>query len=164
MGDPRASAANIDFEYDLALSAARDLSSLASVVNDKSYAWQTEAGKALNVAGDTPWEGGKSDHFNSNLSTATTDGETISSHLGHLATTFAEQWARARGEQDRINHARWAQAQRDDDGWFENNVTELVYDEDTGPPPEDPDPPSASNNWEPTREPIHPEYEDSVSV
>jgi hypothetical protein len=156
MGDPRATAQNINFQFGLARAAARDLSTLAGVVNDKAYAWQTEAGKALEG-----WEGGHRDHFSGNLATAGTDAETITTHLAHLATKFAEQWARAWGEQDRINHARWAQAQRDDDGWLEDNVVELVYDEDTGEPPGDPPTPQPSA-YERTRAPIHPEHEGRV--
>jgi len=155
MGGVSADMPNVDFEYSLALAAASDLSQLGGLVNDKAYAWHTEAVKAQDG-----WVGGHSDHFNANLGTAGTDAETITTHLGHLASLFAEQWANARGEQDRINHARWAQAQEDDDGWIENNVVEIVYDEDPGEPPPNPEPPEPPD-YAPTRDPIHPEYENS---
>jgi hypothetical protein len=162
MGDPRANMPNVRFQYGHALAAARELSHLASVINDKAYAWQQEASRALNMADSDPvrrWVGGHSDTFQANLATAGGDAETISANLADLAARFADQWAKAWGEQDRINHARWAQAEKDDDGWFEDHVVELVYDEDTGPPPEDPETPSARNSYQPTRGPIHYEHE-----
>ena len=37
--------------------------------------------------------------------------------LRSLADLFAAKWAEARGEQNRINWARWVQAEKDDDNW-----------------------------------------------
>ena len=74
-----------------------------------------------------------------------------------MANLFATKWAEARGEQDRINFARWVQAEKDNDGWLENTV-DFFYEEDHGEPPGNPPVPSAPGYW-PTRDPIHPEFE-----
>lgn len=154
-----ASSANVVFAYDLALSAARELDELARVVQDRHEAWVTEAGKV------TPdWEGGHRDTFTHNLSTAGTDAATVSQALRSLADLFAHKWAEARGEQNRINWARWVQAEKDDDNWLENTWEWFAGENDYGEPPANPPAPSAENNYAETRlsgQPvvIHHEYE-----
>jgi hypothetical protein len=152
MEAPSASSADVRFAFDLALEAARQLHTLAGVVEDEQTAWSTAAGKAT-----ASWEGGHRDHFTDNLATAEADAGEIKRALRTLADRFASTWAQARGEQDRINWVRWEQAQRDDDWWGEDLV-DFFYEEDHGEPPPNPATPTAPD-YLPTREPIHPEYE-----
>jgi hypothetical protein len=153
MGGYSANSANVNFAFDLALQAARDLHTLSGVVTSKHSARSTEAGKATD-----DWEGGHRDTFDSKMSTEGTDASTISSALVSLANLFASKWAEARGEQDRINFARYVQHEKDDDGWGENVVEFFSGEDDYGEPPANPPVPSAPD-YSPTRAPIHPEYE-----
>jgi hypothetical protein len=153
MGGYGASGNNVNFAFDLALEAARDLHALAGVVHDKHSARTGEA--ALAVDG---WEGGHRDTFDGKLSTENTDTETVRAALVALAGKFASEWAAARGEQDRINQARWVQQQKDDDSWVEDGAELIVGEDDYGPPPDDPRVPEPPD-YRPTRDPIHPEYE-----
>ena len=75
-----------------------------------------------------------------------------------MANTFAAEWADARGEQDRINHARYVQHEKDNDSWAEDGVEWVVGEDDYGEPPANPSVPQPPD-YEPTREPIHPEFE-----
>jgi hypothetical protein len=92
------------------------------------------------------------------MSTEGTDADTIRSALVTLANRFASEWAAARGEQDRINHARYVQHEKDNDSWGENAGEFFVGEDDYGGPPEDPRVPEAPD-YAVTREPIHPEFE-----
>lgn len=153
MGTPAANAQDVVFAYGLALQAARELHALAGVVNDKQTSWAVEASKAV-----VGWEGGHRDFFDANLITSGADATAIRNALRQLADLFAAAWATARGEQDRINWARWVQAQKDDDWWGED-VVDFFYEEDMGEPPADPPRPTAEDGYQPTRQPIHPEHQ-----
>jgi hypothetical protein len=153
MGGYSANSANVNFAFDLALQAARDLHQLSGVITDKQQARASEAGKTTH-----PWEGGHRDTFNSKMATEGTDAETISSALVTLANLIASKWAEARGEQDRINFARYVQHEKDDDGWGENTVEFFSGEDDYGAPPENP-PVPPSPDYPVTRSPIHPEFE-----
>jgi hypothetical protein len=153
MGTPAANSHDVVFAYGTALQAARDLNALAIEIHEKQTAWAGEAAKAV-----IGWEGGHRDFFNSNLITLGTDAAFIIGGLTLLADLFAAAWATARGEQDRINWARWVQAQKDDDWWGED-VVDFFYEEDMGEPPADPPRPTAEDGYQPTRQPIHPEYQ-----
>src|SRR5262245_34871936 len=153
MGGYGASGSNVNFAFDLALRAAADLYELAGVVHTKHSARAGEA--TLAVDG---WEGGHRDTFDGKLSTEHSDSEAIRTALVTLADKFASEWAAARGEQDRINQARWVQQQKDDDGWCEDGVELVTGEDDYGPPPEDPPVPQPPE-YAVTRDPIHPEFE-----
>jgi hypothetical protein len=150
-----ASDTNVDFAFDLALQAARDLHSLAGVVRDKHDARASAAADAVDS-----WEGGHRATFDTNMSTAGTDVDTIAGALISLAGTFASQWSAARGEQDRINHARYVQHEKDDDSWVEDGAEMITGEDDYGAPPEDPPVPEPPD-YAVTRDPVHPEYEDA---
>jgi hypothetical protein len=155
MGGYSANSANINFAFDLALQAARDLHTLSGVVTDKQSARATEAGKAVD-----DWEGGHRETFDSRVSTEDGDADTISGALRTLANLFASKWAEARGEQDRINFARYVQHEKDDDSWGENAVEFFAGEDDYGEPPGNPPVPSAPD-YEATRAPMHPEFENA---
>ena len=80
-----------------------------------------------------------------------------------LADLFAEKWAEARGEQNRINWARWVQAEKDDDSWIEDGYEWVAGEDDYGEPPPNPPAPSPPD-YSATSAPgqpvvIHPEFE-----
>jgi hypothetical protein len=153
MGGVTASSANVNFAFDQALQAARDLYSLSGVVTAKHDARVTESTRCVDG-----WEGGKRTEFDGKMSTEDTDVGTISGGLVTLANRFASEWAMARGEQDRINFARYVQNERDDDSWVEDGAEFFAGENDLGAPPDNP-PVPVSPDYEPTREPIHPEFE-----
>jgi uncharacterized protein YukE len=153
MGGYGASASNVVFEYEQALLAARQLYALADALSTKH---ETRVGEAALVVDG--WEGGHRDTFDSKMATEHGDMEAIRQALRDLAAKFASEWAAARGEQDRINQARWVQQQKDDDSWAEDGVEWITGEDDYGPPPEDPEPPPPPD-FMPTRDPIHPEFE-----
>jgi hypothetical protein len=144
---------NVNFAFDLALETARDLYALSGVVDAKHDARATEAGKATDG-----WEGGHRTTFDSKVTSADTDAGTVKSALITLADLFASEWAAARGQQDRINHARYVQHEKDSDSWVENGIELIVGEDDYGPPPEDPPVPEPPD-YAATRSPIHPEFE-----
>lgn len=153
MGGYSASSANVNFAYTAALQAARDLHSLSGIVKDKQDARATEATKAVDS-----WVGGHRTTFDSKMSTEGTDADNVSSALVALANRFATSWSEARGEQDRINHARYVQHEKDEDSWTEDAGEWFVGEDDYGAPPENPPVPEPPH-YGVTRDPIHPEFE-----
>jgi hypothetical protein len=153
MGGVTASSTNVNFAFDRALEAARDLYSLSGVVRSKHTARAEEAELAKDG-----WEGGKRTDFDTKLTTEGSDVDTIAGALVSLADLFASEWASARGEQDRINFARYVANERDNDGWGENLVEGFAGENDLGAPPDNPPVPAAPD-YAATREPIHAEYE-----
>lgn len=153
MGGYSASSANVNFAYTEALQAARDLYSLSGIVKDKQDARATEATKAVDS-----WVGGHRTTFDGKMATEGTDADTVSSALVTLANRFARSWSEARGEQDRINHARYVQHEKDEDSWGENAGEWIVGEDDYGAPPQNPPVPQPPD-YDVTRDPIHPEFE-----
>jgi type VI protein secretion system component VasF len=153
MGGYSANSQNVNFAFDLALQVARDLHTLSGAVSAKQDARATEATKAIDS-----WEGGHREAFNSKMTAEDTNAGTVSSALVTLANLFASKWAEARGEQDRINHARYVQHEKDDDSWVEDGYELVAGEDDYGAPPDNPSAPSPPD-YTPTRDPIHPEYE-----
>lgn len=154
MGGYSASSSNVNFAYDTALQAARDLYTLSGAVNTKHDSRATEGSLAVDG-----WEGGHRSTFDTKMTAEGTDAETVRSALVTLADTFASEWAAARGEQDRINHARYVQHEKDDDNWVEDGAELVVGEDDYGAPPDNPPVPDAPD-YAVTRDPVHPEFED----
>jgi hypothetical protein len=148
-------AGNVDFAFDEALQAARDLYELSGVVDAKQDARATAA-----VSGVEGWEGDHRTAFDTRLTTEGTDAGTIRGALISLADLFASEWAAARGEQDRINHARYVKHEKDNDSWAEDGVEWVAGEDDYGAPPGDPPVPE-SPDYAPTRDPVHPEFENA---
>ncbi|HET6950776.1 MAG TPA: hypothetical protein VFI47_10395 [Acidimicrobiales bacterium] len=136
MGGYSASSHDVTFEFDLALQTARQLYELSTEVEGKQSSWATEAAKAQDG-----WVGGHRDTFDANLTTAGLDASEVKGALRSLANLFATRWAEARGEQNRINWARWVQAEKDDDNWAEDGVEWIAGEDDYGEPPGNPAPP-----------------------
>lgn len=155
MGGYSANSSNVNFAFDLALQAASDLHTLSGVIRTKHDARATEAGHAVDS-----WEGGHRDAFDGKMATEDDDAEAISAGLVRLADLFATKWSEARGEQDRINHARYVEHEKDNDSLLENVGEFFVGEDDYGPPPDDPPVPAAPD-YAPTRDPIHPDFENA---
>ena len=148
-----ANSANVNFAFDLALQAARDLYSLHTAVDTAQGTRSSAAAKAR-----PDWSGHNRDLFETKVNTESSDSATISGSLVKLANLFAESWAKARGEQDRINTARYVKHQQDSENWAEKGADSLFGATDYGAPPSDPAVPS-SPEYAPTRSPMHPEFE-----
>jgi hypothetical protein len=148
-----ASSTNVAFAFELALDAARDLHSLAGEVRS-SQDDRTAASRRAVV----DWRGPHRDHFDSLLSTEGADAATVADGLVTLANLFASTWAQARGEQDRINFARYVEHDKSQDSWLEDTGEFFAGETDYGSPPGDPPVPAAPD-YAATRAPIHPEFE-----
>jgi hypothetical protein len=151
--DAKASSANVKFAYETALAAARDLWALAKQVRDHQGQRATATTTANRV-----WEGPKHDLFVEKMGQEGRDATAMAEGIEDTARAIARSWAAARGQQDRINKARWVDKQIDDDGWLENVGEWFSGEDDYGPPPENPGPPSPPS-FQPTRSPMYPELE-----
>ena len=148
-----ASGTNVDFAFGLALEAAADLWALAGEVRAKQ-------GDRIDLSSRciVDWRGPHRDHFDRLMRTEETDADTVADALIALANEIALAWSRARGEQDRINHARWVEHEKSQDSWAEDAGEFFTGEDDYGAPPEDPPVPTGPD-FAPTRAPIHPEFE-----
>jgi hypothetical protein len=149
----RANSANVRFAYGEALQAARDLWTLAGDLR----AHQTRRATAATTA-RREWVGPKHDQFEEKMQREAGDTNAVAEGLHETARALARAWAEARGQQDRINHARWVDKEIDDDNFAEDFVEFFAGENDYGPPPGNPDPPRPPS-FLPTRSAIHPEYE-----
>lgn len=70
-------------------------------------------------------------------------GANVAGNLRALAERIASDWAKARGQQDRINKARWVEHQRADDNFLEKGWHWFAGETDYGPPPANPETPGA---------------------
>ena len=149
-----ANSANVNFDFNLALQAARDLYALSKVVTSTE---QTRAGAATQARPE--WSGHNRDVFDQKMAGEGSDSSAASNALVALANLFARSWAEARGEQDRINTARYVQYQQDHESWADKHIKDPILGEtDYGGPPPDPPVPSPPD-YAPTRQPLHPEYQ-----
>jgi hypothetical protein len=150
---------DVHFEYGLALDAARGLHALAAQVRTAGGDRQTAAQTARH-----DWTGPKRELFDQKLHQEATDTTTVADALAGTARAIAGSWAKARGQQDRINTARWIQAELDKDGALENawEWTWFGKEDDYGPPPQDPPVPEPPH-FSATRCPLHADYEKRVS-
>lgn len=155
MGGYSASSTNVNFAYGTALQAARDLHALAGVLFTKH---DSRAGEGTSAVDG--WVGGHRDTFDTKMTTEGADVESIRGALVTLAGTFASEWATAWGEQDRINFARYVEHEKEQDSWVEDGAELVVGEDDYGAPPDDPPTPQPPN-YEPTRAPMHTEFENS---
>ncbi len=151
-GSTTAASADVKFNFELALRAARDLHALSRRVTSGQQARADAAGLAR-----PDWEGPKRDSFDTKVRNEDTTATNVAEGLVALANAFASQWAKARGEQDRINFARYVDKEVNDDSWGENAVEYFSGEDDYGSPPGDPPVPSAPG-YAATRQPMYPEF------
>jgi hypothetical protein len=146
-------AENIRFPYAAALEAAQDMWALGKYVREKYGDREPLAEHAREE-----WHGPHRDTFNGHMADEKADAGVIASGLEQLAKDLAQQWRKARGEQDRINWARFVEAKLDDDGTLENAWEWFAGEnEDYKDVPKDPDPPQPPH-FEPTAKPAYPEF------
>jgi hypothetical protein len=155
-----AASENVAFSYDLAREAARDLWALAERVRVHQGDWSTAIGAAR-----ADWVGPKRDRFEDDLRAEDATASAMAVGLEDVARQIAQSWADARGQQNRINWARWQDdmVRREDDTnvlqKFANGVAHTFgRTTDFGPTPEDP-PSPAPPTFDATGEIVHPEYE-----
>lgn len=151
-GTAGANDANVPFPFETGLQAARDLWDLADEVISAKGRLDTKE-----TAAKVDWTGPKRNRFTGMRDEDGTAASTTAAALRELARSFATAWSQARGQQDRINHARYVQAETEDDGTLENIGEFFVGEDDYGPPPENPPVPQPPG-FRATRDPIHPEH------
>jgi hypothetical protein len=162
-----ASSANVRFDFEGALAAARDLHALA----DSIRAAQVERVRAADTA-RAGWVGPKRLELDLKMDAETDSSRLLADSIAELASRLATAWAAQRGNQDRINQARWQDHEEANKHNGELNVIEYTHKlgdsiaavfghgTDYPPPPDDP-PVPVPPRFEPTRGPVHPEFEHS---
>jgi hypothetical protein len=151
-GEAAASDANIVFPFDLALPAARDLWTLAQSVRSSNTDLVTAQGTVA------AWKGPHRDAFDSKVTTYGSSSSSVASALEALAIGIAAAWAAARGQQNRINKARWVEHEKQNEGARGWGIVEFFAGEvDYGPPPGNPAVPGAPG-FAATGERMYPEY------
>jgi hypothetical protein len=151
-GEAAASDANVVFPFDLALPAASDLWELAQSVRSSNTDLVTAQGTVAS------WKGPHRDAFDSKVTTYGSSSSSVASALEALASGIAAAWAAARGQQNRINKARWVEHEKQNEGARGWGVVEFFAGEkDYGPPPDNPAVPSAPG-FRATGERMYPEY------
>jgi hypothetical protein len=151
-GEAAASDANVVFPFDLALPAARDLWALAQSVRSSNSDLVTAQGTVAS------WKGPHRDAFDSKVTTYGSSSSSVASALEALASGIAAAWAAARGQQNRINKARWVEHEKQNEGARGWGVVEFFAGEvDYGPPPDNPAVPGAPG-FGATGERMYPEY------
>lgn len=152
-GIAAASDANLNYPFDQALAAAKALEELVGELNSSKTRRATQESHAK-----VDWLGPSKSDFRALVSAANDKSDSASGTLTSLAEAIAKQWAQARGQQDRINHARWALEQKDNESGIRHSGfgNWLLGEADYGPPPENP--PVPSSPFRPTRDPIHLSY------
>lgn len=153
-GEAAANDANVAFPIDSALAAARAAYRLADAVSSSRTTMNT-----LNTThlSDADFKGPHADVSDSKVEAYRTSATNMASGLRTFAEQIAQGWAAARGQQDRINFARYCEDESSNDGWGENAWESVAGEDDYGPPPENPGVPSAPN-FSATRDAQYPEF------
>jgi hypothetical protein len=153
-GEAAASDADVVFPFDLALPAARDLWALAQSVRTSKTDLKTAQATVES------WKGPHRDVFDTKVTTYGSSSESVADALEALANGIAAAWAAARGQQNRINKARWVEHEKQNEGARGWGVVEFFAGEvDYGPPPDNPSVPG-SPDFPETGDPVrmHPEW------
>jgi hypothetical protein len=153
-GEAAPTDADIVFPFELALPAARDIWKLAESVRTSKADLNTAHGTVAS------WKGPHRDVFDTKVTTYGSSAESVAAALEALADGIAAAWAAARGQQNRINTARWVEHEKANEGARGWGVVEFFAGEvDYGPPPENPPTPSAPDFGE-TGDPVrmHPDF------
>jgi hypothetical protein len=153
-GEAAASDANVVFPFDLALPAARDLWALADSVRSSNSDLVTAQATV------DSWKGPHRDAFDTKVTTYGSSSSSVAAALEALAKGIAAAWAAARGQQNRINKARYVEHEKQNEGARGWGIVEFFAGEvDYGPPPGNPPVPSEPHFPE-TGDPVrmHPEF------
>jgi hypothetical protein len=144
--------ANVPFPLDSALPAARAAWALAEAVDESRW---SDLNSDVGLL--TAWIGPHRDVFDSKVEYYEASSRQVAPALRTLARQIAEGWQYARGQQDRINFARYCEDEAENDGWGENAVEYFGGEDDYGPPPENPPRPWAPD-FAPTRDPMYTQF------
>ena len=153
-GEAAANDTNVAFPIDSALAAARAAYRLADAVASSRSTMNTLNATHLS---DADFKGPYAEVSDSKVSAYRTSSTNMVSGLRAFAGQIAQGWAAARGQQDRINFARYCENESSNDGWGENAWESVAGEDDYGSPPENPAVPSAPN-FTATREPQYSEF------
>jgi hypothetical protein len=153
-GEAAANDVDVAFPISSALSAARAAYRLADAVSASRTTTNTLNATHLS---DVDFKGPHADVSDSKVEAYRTSATNMASGLRTFAEQIAQGWAAARGQQDRINFARYCEDESSNDGWGENAVEFFAGEDDYGPPPENPPVPSAPG-FSATREPQYPAF------
>jgi len=153
-GNASANSANVVYPFDSALPAARAV----NVFSQDTAGCSTVVGTATeNVLAN--WIGPYRDKLATDAESFRSPSATnLVAALDHLAGGIAVSWAAARGQQDRINHARYVEWDIAQDNMAENAFEFFAGETDYGPPPSDPATP-APDGYAETRSPIRAEFQ-----
>jgi uncharacterized protein YukE len=140
---------DVHFDFGLALEVARSCHQLSRYLPDKQAAREGMARVA-----QTDWTGHHAQTFEQHMQASHTDAERLSAALRALADGYSSSWAKARGEQDRVNFARHVDRERANRSWLDDVGDFLFGGPDYGDPPSDPPVPAAPD-FNPTRAPMY---------
>ncbi len=142
---------DVVFPFSQYQQACRDLHKLA-----KNLQGLKQAVSRAETAAIPGWVGPHRTSFDAKSLALTNRIEVTAEAADQLARELAGGWAAARGQQDRINTARYNKDESDhDSGW--EDFGEFFVGEDYESPPEDPPVPGPPL-YGPTRRPKHPEF------
>jgi hypothetical protein len=147
-----ASGADLRFAYEAALEAARELWDLAGESDQASTSVRSAAADAC-----VDFLGPMRDRFDEHTDTSCSRLREIGGDLRDLARRIAADWAAARGQQDRINFARWVEHEEANENLWDKTKEFFGGDRDYGSPPDDP-PTPAPPRFGATRAPMYPEF------
>lgn len=132
-GQANADSPNLRFAFGAALQAARELWALGEELESASATLRSAHAETVrDFLG--PMRAQFDDHVDTNRSQLST----LRHSLRGLADQLAADWAAARGEQDRINFARYVRAQKDAEGIVDRVKQWFGPDNDYGSPPGNP--------------------------
>ena len=151
-GEGAANDANVVFPFDLALPAARDIWAMADAVAASSTDITSERDA------DTFWKGPHRDTSDGKVATYNASASSVEAALRALANGIAAAWAAARGQQNRINKARYVEHEVQDDGALENFGEFFAGEDDYGPPPDNPPTPQPPAFAEPDGAKMYTEF------
>jgi hypothetical protein len=154
---------DLRFPFDLALEAARSLWKLADRIDGFGAEGSTAAREAL-----VQWRGPLRGDFEARRENFANSAATVAGNMRDTATEIAKQWSLARGQQNRINFARYVAARveedrRRDQGFQINDIWDNPLTErwkgarDYGSPPSNPDAPSGPGFMTGSCR-VHPDY------
>jgi hypothetical protein len=153
-GEAGANDTNVAFPLDSALAAARAAYRLADAVASSRTTMNTLNSGNLS---DVDFKGPHADASDTKVEAYRMSSVNMASGLRTFADQIALGWAAARGQQDRINFARYCEDEASNDGWGENAWESVAGEDDYGAPPENPSTPTAPS-FSATREPQYPEF------
>lgn len=152
-GNATANSANVVYPFGSFHDAASAAHQVSTKLSEFSAALAAQA-----TAAAVGWTGPLSEVFAAKADVLQRSCANQSSAATSLASGIASAWSAARGQQDRINFARYVQSEIEDDNLLENFVEYFGGEDDYGPPPANPEVPGAHNGYAPTRRPMYPNF------